>query len=413
MAGSDPTYGVNMAKKIEHWSTDRLIPYENNSRTHSSEQVGQIAQSIVEFGFLNPILVDTNDGIIAGHGRLEAAKELKLEEVPVVVLDHLSEKQRKAYIIVDNKLALNAGWDENALATEVAELNELDFDIELLGFTEEELEGFMPEELETEEYGDAESIPDIPEEAETKEGDLYILGNHRLLCGDSTSIENVERLMDGKKAQAFFSDPPYGDNAAGSEFTKESGKGGRMKRVSFMANDKNIDWLEDVFNLVPPFLEEKNTKMVFFKWDKFEQIKTMAKTWGNPTALCVWNRVRGCSAFLRFMPNHELCFHWGDMTDKKERGNLTNVWNVQKEYELKELHPTVKPIEIIEPALRVITEKKKIVLDLFGGSGSTLISAEKSNRSAYLMELDPKYCDVIVKRWEDFTGKKAKLQSTN
>lgn len=154
MAGSDPTYGVNMAKKIEHWSTDRLIPYENNSRTHSSEQVGQIAQSIVEFGFLNPILVDTNDGIIAGHGRLEAAKELKLEEVPVVVLDHLSEKQRKAYIIVDNKLALNAGWDENALATEVAELNELDFDIELLGFTEEELEGFQKDSFDPEIDGD-------------------------------------------------------------------------------------------------------------------------------------------------------------------------------------------------------------------------------------------------------------------
>ena len=182
---------------------------------------------------------------------------------------------------------------------------------------------------------------------------------------------------------------------------------GLVKRVSFIANDKEIDWLEDVFNLIPAYLEQDNTKMVFCKWDRLEQIKQMAAAWGEPSALCVWDRVRKASAFFRFQPQHELCWHWGNQSDKKEQAGLSNVWRVPKELELKELHPTVKPVDIIEPALRVTTQAGKIVLDLFGGSGTTLIAAQKSGRHALLMELDPAYCDVIVKRWEDFTGNTA------
>jgi ParB-like chromosome segregation protein Spo0J len=407
---------ITMAKRIELWPVDRLRPYERNARTHSVEQVAQIAASIVEFGFTNPILVDSNDGIIAGHGRLSAAQELGLKTVPVVVLDHLSDRQRKAYILADNQLALNAGWDTDLLRGELQDLAEQDFDLSLIGFSDDELADLLPEieELAPED-ADADAVPETPEEPITKPGDLWILGNHRLLCGDSTDVLAVDRLMDGKKAQTFFIDPPYGDNVGGLEPKKGServaGKG-LVKRVSFIANDKEIDWLEDVFNLAPAFLEQENTKMVFCKWDRLEQIKQMATAWGDPSALCVWDRVRKASAFFRFQPQHELCWHWGNQSDKKEQASLSNVWRVPKELELKDLHPTVKPIDIIEPALRVTTDQGKIVLDLFGGSGSTLIAAERSHRHARLMELDPAYCDVIVKRWQQFTGKTAKLEGS-
>jgi DNA modification methylase len=221
--------------------------------------------------------------------------------------------------------------------------------------------------------------------------------------------------MDGEKAQTFFIDPPYGDNVGGlspkTAKEREPGKG-LVKRVSFIANDKEIDWLEEVFNLVPEFLEKENTKLVFFKWDRFEQIKSMAAVFGEPSALCVWDRVRKASSFFRFQPQHELCFHWGNQADKKEIADLSNVWRVPKELEMKVVHPTVKPMAIIEPALRVTTKLGKIVLDLFGGSGTTLIAAEGSGRIAYLMELDPKYCDVIVQRWQEFTGQTATLEET-
>ena len=321
--------------------------------------------------------------------------------------------------IADNKLAMNAGWDDEMLREEIEALKDAEFDLDLIGFSEEELEDLFDgegvEQLDSEGLTDADEVPEPPVDPITKPGDLWILGNHRLLCGDSTDVLAVERLMDGKKAQTFFIDPPYGDNVGGLETKKSServlGKG-LVKRVAFIANDKEIDWLEDVFNLAPAFLEHENTKMVFCKWDRLEQIKQMASTWGNPSALCVWDRVRKASAFFRFQPQHELCWHWGNQSDKKEQASLSNVWRVPKELELKDLHPTVKPIDIIEPALRVTTDQGKIVLDLFGGSGSTLIAAERSHRHARLMELDPAYCDVIVKRWQEFTGKLATLEAT-
>ncbi len=386
-----------------------LIPYARNSRTHSDEQITKIASSIREFGFLNPVIVDGQNGIIAGHGRVMAAQKLGLIEIPVLQADHLSDAQKRAYIIADNRLALDAGWDAEMLRVEFAELADLGFDLELTGFTLEEIDGLSIEEI-PEGLTDEDAVPEVQAEQVSKLGDVWVLGKHRVMCGDSTSVDAVEKLMDGVKAQTFFTDPPYGDNVGGlrtkSAHEREPGKG-LVKRVSFIANDKEIDWLEDVFNLVPTFLEQENTKMVFFKWDRFEQIKKMAASFGDPTALCVWDRVRKASAFFRFQPQHELCLHWGNQADKKESASLSNVWRVPKELENNELHPTVKPISVIEPALRVTTEKNKIVLDLFGGSGSTLIAAENSGRIAFLMELDPKYCDVIIKRWQDYTGKQA------
>jgi ParB-like chromosome segregation protein Spo0J len=405
-----------MPDKLERWPIERLVPYDRNARTHSPEQIAQIAASIQEFGFTNPILVASDDGIIAGHGRLAAAKDLGLKEVPVVVLDHLTPTQRRAYVLADNKLALNAGWDDSILGAELEALQLEDFDLSLLGWSEDELAELLPEveELPPEDANE-DAVPEPPAEPVTRPGDVWLLGKHRLMCGDSTDVLAVEKLMAGKKAQTFFTDPPYGDNVGGlqpkSAAEREPGKG-LVKRVSFIANDKEIDWLEEVFNLVPGFLEADNTKMVFFKWDRFEQIKSMAAGFGEPSALCVWDRVRKASTFFRFQPQHELCLHWGNQADKKEPADLSNVWRVSKELELKELHPTVKPMAIIEPALRVTTDKGKRVLDLFGGSGTTLIAAEASGRIAHLMELDPRYCDVIVRRWQQFTGKTATLEST-
>ena len=399
--------------KIEQVKLDALIPYARNSRTHSDAQVAQIAASIKEFGFTNPVLIDETGSIIAGHGRVMAARKLAIADVPSIRLTHLTDAQKKAYVIADNKLALNAGWDDEMLAVELTDLKDMGFDLDLTGFSTDEIEALLAP-TGTEGLTDEDAVPEVPEAPVTVLGDVWLLGKHRLMCGDSTSIDAVEKLMDGQKAQTFFIDPPYGDNVGGlrtkTAKEREPGKG-LVKRVSFIANDKEIDWLEEVFNLVPEFLEKENTKLVFFKWDRFEQIKSMAAVFGEPSALCVWDRVRKASSFFRFQPQHELCFHWGNQADKKEIADLSNVWRVPKELEMKIVHPTVKPMAIIEPALRVTTKLGKIVLDLFGGSGTTLIAAEGSGRIAYLMELDPKYCDVIVQRWQEFTGQTATLES--
>jgi len=199
-----------MPNQLERWPVDRLVPYDRNARTHSAEQVAQIVASIQEFGFTNPILVASDDGIIAGHGRLEAAKQLGMTEVPVVVLDHLTPTQRRAYVLADNKLALNAGWDDLLLATELQALQLEDFDLSLMGWSDEELAGLLVEELDPEELGDADEVPEPPAEPVTRPGDVWLLGKHRVMCGDSTAITDVERLMAGGKADMVFTDPPYG-----------------------------------------------------------------------------------------------------------------------------------------------------------------------------------------------------------
>lgn len=387
-----------------------------NARRRTDRSSELIKESLQRYGAARSIVIDEENRILAGNGTIDGAKAAGIKNLRIIETDGdeiiavkrtgLSEEQKVGLALADNRTADLSEWDQEMLH-QLSEEHDIspwfdqdDLD-ELLAVTE-----LDPEEGNT----DPDDVPEAPEDPTTKPGDLWILGNHRLLCGDSTNPQHVERLMDGKKAQTFFVDPPYGDNVGGLETKKASeripGKG-LVKRVSFIANDKEIDWLEDVFNLIPAYLEQDNTKMVFCKWDRLEQIKQMAAAWGEPSALCVWDRVRKASAFFRFQPQHELCWHWGNQSDKKEQAGLSNVWRVPKELELKELHPTVKPVDIIEPALRVTTQAGKIVLDLFGGSGTTLIAAQKSGRHALLMELDPAYCDVIVKRWEDFTGNTA------
>ena len=388
-----------------------------NARRRTDRSASLIAESLKRYGAARSIVIDEDGRILAGNGTVEGAKKAGIDKLRIIEAEGdeliavrragLTEDQKVGLALADNRSSDLSEWDHGMLRqlSEEHDLTPWFEDDELLAEVLDTVEGNT----------DPDDVPEAPEEPVTKPGDLWILGDHRLLCGDSTNIQHVERLMDGQKAQTFFTDPPYGDNVGGlrtkAAHEREPGKG-LVKRVSFIANDKEIDWLENVFNIVPTFLEENNTKMVFFKWDRFEQIKSMAFAFGEPSALCVWDRVRKASAFFRFQPQHELCLHWGNQSDKKESAALSNVWRVPKELELKDLHPTVKPIDIIEPALRVTTDKAKIVLDLFGGSGSTLIAAERSHRHARLMELDPAYCDVIVKRWEQFTGKKAMLDKT-
>ena len=400
-------------------SINDLKQDHKNARKRTNQSAELIQESLKRYGAARSIVIDEDNRILAGNGTIEGAKAAGIKNVRIIETDGdeiiavkrtgLSEHDKVGLALADNRTSDLSDWDAEMLH-QLSEEQDIS-----PWFDEDDLAEIIGEveKLPGEEHTDPDDVPEVDEEAViTKPGDLWILGNHRLLCGDSTNIQHVERLMDGKKAQTFFIDPPYGDNVGGLEPKKAAervpGKG-LVKRVSFIANDKEIDWLADVFNLVPAHLEADNTKMVFCKWDRLEQIKQMASSWGEPSALCVWDRVRKASAFFRFQPQHELCWHWGNQSDKKEQAALSNVWRVPKELELKELHPTVKPIDIIEPALRVTTEQGKIVLDLFGGSGSTLIAAERSHRHCRMMELDPAYCDVIVKRWSDFTGREAIL----
>lgn len=377
--------------KITVKKVAELVPYVNNSRTHSDEQVAQIAASIKEFGWTNPILVDGENGIIAGHGRLMAARKLGHTEVPTIELKDLTEAQKKAYVIADNKLALNAGWDNDVLKIELENLQELGFDLDVLGFDAKELDALLePEQIEG--LTDEDAVPEAPEEPKTKLGDIYQLGNHRLMCGDSTSIDAVDKLMDGQKADMVFTDPPY--NVA---FNGRSGKFDVIKNddlPSDVFNQFIEDWLQ-TFEAFRP-----NTYYICCNWAFYGILQTKLK----PKACIVWAKnVFGLGKGYRHQ--HEFILFDG-LIDPSIK-NESDLWQIAKD--TKYVHPTQKPVAISERAIKNSTMNKNLVLDYFGGSGSTLIACEKLNRHARLMELDPKYCDVIVKRWEDFTGKKAVL----
>lgn len=398
-------------KKIK---TKDLIPYANNSRTHSDEQVLQIAASIKEFGFLNPIIVDGDNGIIAGHGRVMGAKKLGIEELPCIDASHLTEAQKKAYIIADNKLALNAGWDDEILRVEFETLKELDFDLELTGFSLDEIGELEIEELapEYEEDADGEVI-EPPIDPKTKEGDVWVLGKNRLMCGDSTSIDAVEKLMDGQKAAMVFTDPPYGVSYEGGHNKK--------KRGQIIADSLAGDDLTGLFyGALTAAISVTKDSAAFYVWyASGKSVETYAALANMPLtlrAVIQWYKVKsGLGAFMsQYIPNCEPCMYlhkegkspaWYGPTNEK------TVWEQKKE-QRNDFHPTQKPVELPERAISNSSKQGDEILDLFGGSGSTLIACEKTNRKAYLMELDPKYCDVIINRWQTLTGKEAVLEST-
>ena len=384
-----------MKQEIEYLKTEKLVPYARNSRTHSDEQVQQIMGSIKEFGFTNPILVDAEGLIIAGHGRTMAAQRLGMKEVPCLRLGHLTESQKKAYVIADNKLALNAGWDDEMLRLELADLQEADFDLSLTGFDDDELNALLAKAVE-EGLTDEDAVPEAPEQPVTVEGDVWLLGRHRLMCGDSTSIDAVEKLMNGRKAQMVHTDPPYGINYQSNSRTK-------TEKFDVLKND-------DTFLDIAPIIEACSQGWVFVwtSWKVLPEWISRLEVFGYPTNQVIWFKGGGGIGDLKktFSSDYETALVWHrgyELTGKR----IGSVWRVGKDNANEYLHPTQKPVSLAEEAIDKTTKRGWDVLDLFGGSGSTLISCEKLGRNGYIMELDPKYCDIIIKRWQDFTGKKA------
>lgn len=378
--------------EIEYRDQSGLIPYANNSRTHSDDQVSQVAASIKEFGFTNPILIDEKGGIIAGHGRLMAAKKLGLEKVPTITLAGLSEAQKKAYVIADNKLALNAGWDTTALTAELERLQELDFNLDLTGFDADELAQLLqPEQVEG--LTDEDNVPEVPETPKTVEGDIWVLGRHRVMCRDSTSIDAVEKLMDGKRADMVFTDPPYGVDYQGINNDDRDGLDELLRGAfsSYLATSKS------------------GASVYVFHSDKCADIfHSVFREFFHFSSMLIWAKNSLTLSRTDYQSQHEPCLYgWikgGSHSFYGDRKQVS-VWRFDKER--VEGHTTPKPIALIERAILNSSKSEDIVADFFGGSGSTLIACEKTNRNAYLMELDPKYCDVIIKRWQDFTGQKA------
>lgn len=381
-----------------------LIPYVNNSRTHSDEQVAQIAASIREFGWTNPILVDGANGIIAGHGRLLAARKLGYTEVPTIELSQLTETQKKAYIIADNRLALNAGWDNEILTVELNDLLADGYALEILGFDPKELNALLePEQLQG--LTDEDEAPPVPVEPKTKPGDIYQLGKHRLMCGDSTSIDAFDVLMAGVRADMVFTDPPYGMSYDGGRGKKQFG----MIKNDDAKGDDLIALIRDALLTTKTSCKEGASFYVCFPWRTYAEFENAMQSCGIAVNSCiVWDKKSMGLGHQDYRPQHEFIFYskggqfYGDRSQ-------SDVWYMSRGNTGAYVHPTQKPVELVEKAINNSSKKGDIVIDCFGGSGSTLIAAEKNGRVARIMELDPKYCDVIVKRWEDFTGKKAVL----
>lgn len=416
---------------------DALIPYAMNSRTHSDAQVAQLAASIREFGFTNPVLVDEANNLIAGHGRVLAARKLGLDAVPAIVVTGLDDRKRRALIIADNKLALNAGWDEEILRVELADLAG-DFG-ELMGFSEDELTSILQagDEPTVEGAIEDDDVPEVPENPVTVPGDIWILGRHRLMCGDSTSIEHVEQLAAGKQVDLVWTDPPY--NVA-----YEGGTGLTIKNDD-MGDGQFRQFLTDAFVAAyavtkaggPIYIAHADIEGINFRlamkdagWDQKQTLIWVKQSlvlgrqdyqWQHepilygwkPGAAHCWYGFRDKTTVIdddvdeKKLSKDELVKVIRDMRN----GQLTTVIREDKPHR-NDVHPTMKPVALVEHMVLNSSQARDAVLDLFGGSGSTLIACEKTNRNARLMELDPKYCDVIVKRWQDFTGKQATLEAT-
>jgi site-specific DNA-methyltransferase (adenine-specific) len=383
---------------------DDLIPYALNSRTHSDQQVAQIAASIREFGFTNPVLIDDQNNLIAGHGRVLAARKLKMQDIPAIIVTGLDERKRRALIIADNKLALNAGWDESALRVELEDLAG-DFG-ELMGFSEDELVSLLQAANPTEGLTDEDAVPEPPPEPITKPGDIWLLGKHRLMCGDSTSIADLERLCAGQRVDMWLTDPPY--NVAYEGGTKEK----LTIKNDSMGDEQFRQFLRDAYTAADAVMK---AGAVFYIWHSDIEgynFRGAARDAGWSVRQClIWKKSSLVLGRQDYQWQHEPCLYgWKEgaghlwASDRKQ----TTILEFEKPSRNGE-HPTMKPVALFEYQLLNNTKGGDIVLDSFGGPGTTLIAAEKNGRIAYLMELDPKYCDVIVKRWEEFTGQKAVL----
>ena len=405
-----------MAKRIEFWPLDRLQPYARNARTHSEEQIAQIAASILEFGFTQPILVDTKDGILAGHGRLRAAQKLSLAEVPVIVLDHLTEAQKHAYVIADNRLALDAGWDEEMLAAELVALERDGFNLEVLGFTESELEDLLKDGSETQ----ATPEPQIDNAAElqkkwrTERGQLWLIGKHRLLCGDSTNADDVRRLMNGKRACLFATDPPYlvaydGTNHphkwTATHGHKHLGDKDRSDKYTDVDSPELGEKLYDAF--VGVAVENAITEnAAWYCWHASRKQGLLEAVWEKHGAFVhqqiIWAKDRPILTRSWYMWQHEPCF-FGWMKGKKPKRIAADypptVWAfpTQAPGETTD-HPTQKPVELFAIPIRQHTRKGDICYEPFAGSGTQLVAAESLGRICHAMELSPPFVAVALER---------------
>jgi len=384
--------------KIETADINTIKPYENNPRKLKDSAIDKVAMSIKEYGFRQPIVVDANRIIVVGHTRYRASKKLGLKEVPITIADNLTPEQINAYRIADNRTNEEAEWDIDLLKTEMKELELADFNLDLTGFDEDQLNNFLFEEQEG--LTDEDEVPEAPEEPITKLGDIWKLGNHRLMCGDSVDYEDVHKLMNNKIADLVNTDPPYGVNYQSNMRTKS-------EKFDVIKND---DKILDITPMIDKF--SKGWVFIWTTWKVIDKWLDNTKSFGFPTNMVVWHKGGGGIGDLKktFSTDYEmaLVFNRGAELCGKRIGS---VWKLQKDKAIKYKHPTQKPVELSVEAIDKTTNPKSIVMDLFLGSGSTLIACEKMDRICYGMELDPKYCDVIVKRWEQFTGKKAELEN--
>jgi len=400
-----------LADKIEQWPTAKLLPYARNARTHSEEQVAQIAASIAEFGFTNPILAGADGVIVAGHGRLAAAHKLGLALVPVVVLEHLSPTQRRALVIADNRIAENAGWDEAMLRIELVTLQDDDFDVSLTGFDADALADLLADE---DGNGDGETdddaVPEITETPISRPGDVWMLGGHRLLCGDSTKAECFEQLLQGAQVDMVFTDPPYNVNYANT--AKDKMRGTNRAILNDNLGDGFYDFL--LAALTPTIANCRGGIYVAMSSSELDVLQSAFREAGGKwSTFVIWAKNTFTLGRSDYQRQYEpILYGWPEGATRHWCGDRdqSDVWQIKKPHK-NDLHPTMKPVELVERAIRNSSRPGNVVLDPFGGSGTTLIAAEKSGRLARLIELDPKYVDVIVRRWQDWTGKQATRES--
>jgi len=402
-------------QQLESWPTDTLIEYARNPRKND-HAVDRVAAAIREFGFRVPILAKSDKTIVDGHLRLKAAKKLGLEEVPVLLCDDMTDIQVRAFRLSVNKVSEFADWDDEMLRVELDALGADGFDLELTGFSLDEIADLQIEEV-PEGLTDEDAVPEAPGEPVTVEGDVWVLGDHRLHCGDSTSIDAVEKLMDGKKADMVFTDPPYGMAYGGGRAAGSTPKGALVKAHGMikgddLKGDDLIGMIRDAVGSAISVCKSGAAKYVCFPWRTYSEFEAALEQIGMTISACiVWDKKSIGLGNSNYRPQHEFIFYSkGDKWhgDKAQSDVWYNSRGATGEY----VHPTQKPVELVEKAISNSSKGQDVIIDVFGGSGSTLIACEKTNRHCRMMELDPKYVDVIINRWQDFTGKEAVLEST-
>lgn len=384
-------------KEMQLVPIEKLVPYVNNARTHSPEQINKLRSSLREFGFINPVIIDRDYGVIAGHGRILAAKEEGIKEIPCVFADHLTEAQKKAYIIADNRMAMDAGWDEELLRVEIEALQAEAFDLSLTGFDEKELADLFQEDSEVED-DDFDVDGELKEPAVTQMGDVWTLGRHRLVCGDSTKEETYEVLMQGQKANLVLTDPPYNVNYEGAA--------GKIKNDN-MAGDKFYQFLLEAFTNMEKVMANDASIYVFHAdTEGLNFRKAFSDAGFYLSGCCIWMKPSLVLGRSPYQWQHEPCLYGWKKKGKHQwyaDRKQTTIWSFEKTKKNTD-HPTMKPIPLLAYPIKNSTMSNTLVLDPFGGSGSTLIACEQTDRSCFTIELDEKFCDVIVKRYIEQVG---------